>query len=345
MANPIGTAAQFAGHTLRLGWYYGINRLVDSRLVATGQRPKVKPSRPVPSQAELMGELRVLMRRDAEAVGDGRLPPLAPADGTPAQHLARLRAMLVDVPEALRRRAEGEYRTADQAAGADALPDYFRQDFHFQNGGYLTEQSAQLYDMQVETLFYGSAQLMRRAALEPIARTMRGRDQRQIRLLDVGCGTGRLLRDIRLMWPALSLTGLDLSQAYLAEAARHAGDLRPVTWLAANAETIPLPDASQDVVTSVFLFHELPPEVRRRVACEMARVLRPGGLLVFIDSLQMGDRPGWDGLLEAFPERFHEPYYRHYAIDDLDALFAEVGLVADGTEVVFMSKMLVRRRA
>ena len=54
---------------------------------------------------------------------------------------------------------------------------------------------------------------------------------------------------------------------------------------------IPLPDASQDIVTTVFLFHELPPEVRRRVAAEMARVLKPGGLLVFIDSLQMGDRP------------------------------------------------------
>jgi SAM-dependent methyltransferase len=97
-------------------------------------------------------------------------------------------------------------------------------------------------------------------------------------------------------------------------------------------------------VTSVFLFHELPPDVRRAVAQEMARILKPGGLLVFIDSLQMGDRPGWDGLLEAFPRRFHEPYYRHYAIDDLDALFTEAGLLPQETATAFLSKMMVRRK-
>ena len=71
-------------------------------------------------------------------------------------------------------------------------------------------------------------------------------------------------------------------------------------------------------------------------------MVRPGGLVVFIDSLQMGDKPGWDGLLEAFPERFHEPYFRHYAIDDLDALFTAAGLEADTTATPFLSKLMVR---
>ncbi|MFN3869675.1 MAG: class I SAM-dependent methyltransferase [Hyphomicrobiaceae bacterium] len=122
------------------------------------------------------------------------------------------------------------------------------------------------------------------------------------------------------------------------------GRLRPATLLAANAEAIPLPDASQDIVTSVFLFHELPPDVRRIVAGEMARVLKHGGTLVFIDSLQMGDRPGWDGLLEAFPHRFHEPYYRQYTIEDLDGMFRDVGLAAVGWWPAFLSKVMVRRK-
>ena len=121
--------------------------------------------------------------------------------------------------------------------------------------------------------------------------------------------------------------------------------LRPARFLAANAEAIPLADASQDVVTTIFLFHELPPDVRRRVTAEMARVLKPGGLMVFIDSLQLGDRPAWDGLLEGFPERFHEPYFRHYAIDDLDALFAGAGLSAQSSLSSFFSKVMVRRKA
>jgi hypothetical protein len=65
---------------------------------------------------------------------------------------------------------------------------------------------------------------------------------------------------------------------------------------------------------------------------------------VFLDSLQLGDRPGWDGLIEAFPERFHEPYYRHYAIDDLDSLFTAAGLEGELTATPFLSKLMVRRK-
>ncbi len=231
-------------------------------------------------------------------------------------------------------------RSAETLADPTGLPSYFTQDFHFQTGGYLSEESARLYDVQVETLFHGSAAAMRRAALWPVAEYMRARDQRRVSLLDVACGTGRLLRQLRLAYPAMRLSGLDLSGAYVAEAERHLGRLRPVAWLEANAEAIPLADASQDIVTTVFLFHELPPEVRRTVAREMARVLKPGGLLVFVDSVQMGDKPGWDGMIEAFPVRFHEPYYRHYAIDDLVALFRGVGLAPVSTEIAFMSKVM-----
>jgi ubiquinone/menaquinone biosynthesis C-methylase UbiE len=199
--------------------------------------------------------------------------------------------------------------------------------------------------VQVETLFYGSADTMRRAALPAIAHEIAGRDQRRMALLDVACGTGRFLREVRLAWPALRLTGFDLSASYLREARRHMGDLRPAAWLEANAERIPLPDASQDIVTSIYLFHELPGDVRRRVAAEMARVLKPGGLLVFIDSLQMGDRPGWDGLLEAFPVRFHEPYFSGYAIEDLDAVFTAAGLTAEAQSLAFLSKVMVRRKS
>ena len=79
-----------------------------------------------------------------------------------------------------------------------------------------------------------------------------------------------------------------------------------------KAEALPLPDNSQDAVTNVFLFHELPPKVRRITIRECARVLKPGGRLVILDSLQCGDRPGYDGLLELFPQNYHEPYYSSY---------------------------------
>jgi SAM-dependent methyltransferase len=84
--------------------------------------------------------------------------------------------------------------------------------------------------------------------------------------------------------------------------------------------------------------------VRRQVTAEIARVLKPGGLFVFLDSLQMGDRPGWDGLLESFPVRFHEPYYRSYAIDDLEGMFTAAGLLPESMSTPYLSKLLARRK-
>jgi ubiquinone/menaquinone biosynthesis C-methylase UbiE len=185
---------------------------------------------------------------------------------------------------------------------------------------------------------------MRRAALAPIAHDMAGRDQRGVTLIDVGCGTGRFLRQVRLAYPAMRLVGLDLSPPYLVEARRQLEGLRGAELMEAPAENMPLGAASVDIVTSIFLFHELPPDVRRAVTAEIARVLKPGGLFVFLDSLQMGDRPGWDGLIEAFPERFHEPYYRHYAIDDLEGMFSAAGLEPELTTTPFLSKLMVRRK-
>ncbi len=344
MATPVETAAHLAADALRLGWYWSINQIVDRRLTRQGGRKSVRPTRPVPTQRDLLLDLGRLIQQDATAVAAGLRPPRGFLTGAIGDHLARVEAMLTDLPDTARRRMAAQHDTAQAASGDASLPDYYRQDFHFQTGGYLTEDSARLYDVQVETLFYGAAQIMRRSAFDPIAAYMHGRDQRRLGLVDVACGTGRFLRDVRLAYPALRLTGLDLSRAYLAEAESHLSGLRPATFLAANAETIPLADASQDIVTAIFLFHELPPDVRRRVTREIARVLKPGGLLVFIDSLQTGDRPGWDGLIETFPDRFHEPYFRHYTSDDLDTMFSAAGLVSTATATAFLAKMMARRR-
>ena len=54
-------------------------------------------------------------------------------------------------------------------------PTYYLQNFHFQTGGWLTEESAKLYDTQVEILFGGAADAMRRIALGSLARALKGK--------------------------------------------------------------------------------------------------------------------------------------------------------------------------
>ena len=94
-------------------------------------------------------------------------------------------------------------------------------------------------------------------------------------------------------------------------------------------------------MTSIFTFHELPPDVRRIVFKEFARVLKPGGRLILIDSLQRGDDPDYEGLLELFPQSFHEPYYSSYIEEDFAALAGNSGLIRGRETKAFVSKVMV----
>lgn len=196
----------------------------------------------------------------------------------------------------------------------------------------------------MESLFVGTANAMRRQVLVPIAAKVRGHDQRKLAMADLACGTGRFLRMARGAFPRMKMTGVDLSHAYLREAAEHLKDCYRVHLAVGNCEHIPLRTHSQDIVTSIYLFHELPREVRRAVAAEYARVLRPGGILAFMDSLQIGDTRGYDRILESFPGRFHEPYYDNYIRDDLDAIFSAGRLVPVSHVPAFLSKVSVYRK-
>ena len=109
----------------------------------------------------------------------------------------------------------------------------------------------------------------------------------------------------------------------------------------ANAERLPFADASLDAVTCIYLFHELPPVVRPVVAREIARVLRPGGLLAFADSVQPSDEPRLSRLLEAFPAYFHEPYYAAYSRTDLTELFGAASLVERARDTAFLTKAVL----
>ena len=80
------------------------------------------------------------------------------------------------------------------------------------------------------------------------------------------------------------------------------------------------------------------------VAAAIARLVKPGGLFVLIDSLQYGDRPEYDALLESFPLAFHEPYFADYLRQDLTKLFAEAGFEQQNVELAYLSRVMTFRR-
>ena len=107
---------------------------------------------------------------------------------------------------------------------------------------------------------------MRRQCLVPLAEFMKGRDQRKVRIADIACGTGRFLDAVKQAYPRINAVASDLSEAYLAEAEEYLEQWSGIDFIPANAEELPFEDGELDVVTSVYLFHEVPPKVRRIIA-------------------------------------------------------------------------------
>jgi ubiquinone/menaquinone biosynthesis C-methylase UbiE len=141
--------------------------------------------------------------------------------------------------------------------------------------------------------------------------------------------------------PELKMTALDLSAPYLARAKKALKGAKNASFVEAAAEDMPLPDASVDIAVSIYLFHELPPKVRAAAAKEIARVLKPGGIFVFADSIQYDDASAFEGLLDVFPELLHEPYYSTYAKTDLAKLFGAAGLKHISNDVAYLTKISV----
>lgn len=131
-------------------------------------------------------------------------------------------------------------------------------------------------------------------------------------ILDVGCGTGKLLRRANRYWPDAQLIGVDPAKGMIEMAKR----LTPyATFFTGMAEALPLEDASVDLALSTISFHhwqDQPAGIR-----EIARVLRRGGYFILVDA----SFPDWlASIFRLFRlKRVHSP-------TQLRALFAQAGL-------------------
>lgn len=328
----------------RIGWFFG-QKLLAARVAKPVPVPEKLRGRKTPDRQRLIRDLWQLVERDWRNIENGIYA--APEDwrGNPLDGLRRAADFFADLRavEANRHGEAGAPLLDDPEPGR--YPRYYLRKFHFQTDGYLSEASAERYDYQVEVLFGGGAAAMRRQGLVPLRAALLDHQggAHAARLLDLGCGTGEFLREVKRNYPRLTVTGLDLSAPYLKVAERRLSDWSRVELIEAPAEAIPAPDASFDIVTALYLFHELPGEVRRAVAAEIRRVLKPGGTLILVDSLQTGDEPEYDALLDYFPYAFHEPYYASYVRENLEALFAP-GFLKQATDFAYFSKVVSWRR-
>ncbi|HTV33815.1 MAG TPA: class I SAM-dependent methyltransferase, partial [Methylocella sp.] len=199
MKDRTGTVQRFATRAVfgarqltRMAWYAAhglvLRRLSEAERQRDGQssRPPPQANRPVPGRHRFHAEIADLLRRDLANVEAGLYPMPTDHDGPLLVRLKRSRLFFSDLPDVHRRRESGQWNEVETPANRATRPAYYLQNFHFQTDGYLSENSALRYDTQVEVLFGGMANLIRRQALPPLKEIFIGRDQRKLSLLDLG---------------------------------------------------------------------------------------------------------------------------------------------------------------
>src|SRR4249920_2145800 len=226
-----------ATQAARISWFFS-QKLLAARISRPIPLPEPLRGRPMPDKRRILADLRTLIEQDWRNVEAGYYT--RPEDGLGGLFEAVRRAadFFADLRAVEHRRHGAPEERILSEIPPGAYPSYYLQKFHFQSDGYLSGASAERYDHQVEVLFGGGAAAMRRQALVPLRAALldRGPEAGTARLLDIGCGTGAFLREVKRNHPRLSVAGVDLSAPYLAVARRRLAAWSRVELTEAAAE-------------------------------------------------------------------------------------------------------------
>ena len=153
------------------------------------------------------------------------------------------------------------------------------------------------------------------------------------RVLEVGVGTGI---NLSLYPRTCQMTGIDFSSSMLEKARERAawGGLRQLRLLQMDAADLKFADGSFDIVYAPYLISVVPDPVK--VACEMRRVCRPGGRIIFLNHFLSPN------LLVSRVERLISPFTIHIGFKadlDLPGFLAQSALEPVSIEKVNMPRI------
>ncbi len=143
-------------------------------------------------------------------------------------------------------------------------------------------------------------------------------------VLDVGCGKGHLLYELKRLLPGLSVRGLDISEYALANAKE---EVRPLLDLG-RAQELPYGDGAFDLVVSITTLHNLYVHDLRRALREIERVRRGGAYIVvesYRNEAEKDNLLNWQLTCECFftPDEWRWLFERFGYTGDYSFIFFE----------------------
>lgn len=335
---PIARARTFGFALQYVGFDYLVGLLPGTERVRRARSPEILKA--------LAVQIDELHREDLKLFTEGVLP-LRSLWTTPVlPPFTEARDALIDGYRVYRRRKNRKHNDLKVSADPGDYPEYYLRNFHFQTDGYFSADSARRYDRQVDLLFTGTADAMRRSWIRPLLAVPEWKRKianggKGLRILEIACGPGSASLSLARLFPKAEITLQDLSASYVNVARERLGSVPNVKWSVGNAEELEFKDGRFDLVLCVYLFHELPRKARQNVIDEAARVLKKGGIFIGVDALQQGDSPRMDPLLGDFPRNYHEPFFMDYVKTPLRKMATAARLKTVDEGVAFASKYLL----
>lgn len=148
-----------------------------------------------------------------------------------------------------------------------------------------------------------------------------------MRVLDVGCGTGGLESRMLARCTRLDIIGIDISSGMIAKAGEKLADASNVTLVRANAEHLPLPDSSIDLILSASALHYFVDPLR--ALKEMRRVAVGGGRVAILDWCREST---WMRIVDGMLRKVDPAYVRAYTRDEILEMASRAGLAVESVE-------------
>ena len=280
-------------------------------------RGRAMPVGKMPGRQRLIADLWRLVEADWRNIAAGIYA--APEDGEEGALAGLRRAVdfFADLGAVEARRHGPPAEALLPEAAASRYPPYYRRKFHFQSDGYLSAG----FGRALRSPGRGAVRRRRGGDAAPGAGAAASRFA--ARSPAASCRRGPAAR-YRLRHRRLPARG----KAQLPAAGGHRG--RPVGALsgggAAPARGVVarcadrgggprrcrLPPASSISSAASISFTNCRRACAAPLSPRSGRVLKPGGTFILVNSLQIGDEPDYDSLLDWFPVAFHEPFYESY---------------------------------